>query len=136
MSGLPLTSSDLRAEVMAQPAAERLEYALDYLDYLFAPPEACLKTAADLGIKDLPPSALRILHRLALSAGRVVTFEALAAAADRCDRAGDRNTIMVLVSRLRSQIRAAGCPIIIEAHRGFGYRLEAPPELPMPRQRP
>jgi hypothetical protein len=135
MTALALVSSDLRAEVMAQPPEERLDYALGFLDLVCPPPCTWARTAANLGLDGLRPQVARILHRLAVSQGQIVPFDALEAAAEFEGLSGDRNALKVSVSRLRCGIRAAGLPIIIETYRGVGYRLEAAAELPMPRRR-
>lgn len=130
-----MAADELRAEVMAQPPAERLEYALGFLDLVCAPPPAWDQTARDLGLLGLQPSAARILHRLALSEGRAVSFEALEAAAEFDGLSGGRNALKCAVRRLRAGLDAAGCPIVISTFRGIGYMLEAAPELTLPGRR-
>lgn len=126
----------LRAEVMSQPSGERLEYALGFLDMMCPAAPVWSKTATDLGLAFLTPTNARLLHRLALSAGHVVAFEVLEVAAEFHGTSGARNALKCAICRLRLGIVAAGCPIVIEAVYAHGYRLEAAPELPMPRRRP
>lgn len=135
MRALAQTAADLRAEVMAQPPAERLDYALGFLDLVCAPPPAWDQTARDLGVEGLPPSPARILHRLAIAEGRAVSFEALEAAAEFEGLSGGRNALKCAVRRLRAGISAAGCPVVISTFRGVGYMLEAAPELTLPGRR-
>ena len=75
----------------------------------------------------LPLKEFELLEALLLSAGRVVTRDALIDRVWGLDYVGDTKTLDVHVKRLRSRIEAdPSRPVLITTIRGLGYRFEAP----------
>jgi two-component system response regulator RegX3 len=75
----------------------------------------------------LPLKEFELLEALLLSAGRVVTRDALIDRVWGLDYVGDTKTLDVHVKRLRSRIEAdPSKPVLITTIRGLGYRFEAP----------
>ncbi|TCP43952.1 DUF6456 domain-containing protein [Rhodovulum marinum] len=125
--------SRIRAEIMARPEGERLDYAIELLEYIAGPDEIDATRLAELGLR-LSPAQVRLLAALDRRRGRPVSREALGAAgASRRSLSEDEgpkeNVLDVHVSHLRKRIREAGLPIEINAVWGFGYRLDAPADL-------
>ena len=59
----------IRAEVLAQPEPEQVEYALDLMAYYLAPLPAFYEGCADMGLA-LANSELRMLHAMDAKRGR------------------------------------------------------------------
>ncbi|MHB1974413.1 MAG: response regulator [Acidimicrobiales bacterium] len=75
----------------------------------------------------LPLKEFELLEALLVSAGRVVTRDALIDRVWGLDYVGDTKTLDVHVKRLRSRIEAdPSKPVLITTIRGLGYRFEAP----------
>ncbi len=75
----------------------------------------------------LPLKEFELLEALLLSAGRVVTRDALIDRVWGLDYVGDTKTLDVHVKRLRSRIeKDPSKPVLITTIRGLGYRFEAP----------
>lgn len=125
MSAAPLTLwPDLRAQVMAQPASERLEFAIALLEYVACPPPDWHLTAE--GIRaDLTPVEARTLHALAIRRGRLVPHGILIAAIPAQDATDPLQYVRNVIARLRVKAVAAGLPISIDTVRELGYRLHA-----------
>ncbi|MDW4550865.1 DUF6456 domain-containing protein [Defluviimonas sp. D31] len=122
----------LRAEVMARPAPERLDYCLGLLDALLGPDLPDPAAWRRLGL-DLTPAETRLLDMLARAKGGLVTRARLLAAlhAGAGDPA-DPDAVSGHVSRIRRKIAAAGLALAIEAEPGAGYRLKAPAGVALP----
>lgn len=117
----------IRAEVMAQPAAERLDYALDLLAYHLDPVPAFYDGCAALGL-GLPNADIRMLHALDVKRGRFVTVNALASARflDRpCDEWPSDDKVVKKVGDLRRRLKKLGLPVRIVTWKEVGYSLEA-----------
>ncbi|MCA0851220.1 winged helix-turn-helix domain-containing protein [Salipiger thiooxidans] len=123
-----MSAAMLSAEVMARPEGERLSYALDLLAYYLDPADPFVDAVADLGLR-LCPQEIRILHALERRRGRVVTREALHAAAmlgrPHSDWS-DPTTVYARLGAIRAELRRRRLPVEIRSLRGLGYRLEAP----------
>lgn len=120
--------AQLRAEVMEQPAAERVEYALDLLAYYLDPVDEFYQGCARLGI-GLPNAEIRMLHALDARRGRYVSANSLIAARhlDRpCDEWASVERIVSAIARIRKELSRLGLPVEITNWRGIGYCLEAP----------
>ena len=118
----------IRAEVMAQPAGERLDYALDLIAFHLDPLPAFYDGCAALGLT-LVNADLRMLHALDRRRGRFVSLNALLSA--RClDRPLDEWTtpekVVGKIGMMRRRLGQRGLPVEIETWRGVGYRLTAP----------
>ncbi|MBY6121830.1 hypothetical protein KUV64_22095 [Mameliella alba] len=118
----------IRAEVMAQPEGERLDYALALLELYLAPAPAFYTAAADLGL-DLRASDVRVIYALERELGKCVTAERLIAA--RCiDRPFDEwetpDRVSRSLTRIKREIARIGLPLQIECLREVGYRMTAP----------
>ncbi len=118
----------IRAEVLAQPEAERVDYALDLLAFYLDPLPAFYEGCAALGLA-LPGAELRMLHALDAKRGRYVSADALLAARclgmDSDDWPGPER-VVTGVAALRRRLEKLALPVSISTWRGFGYRLEAP----------
>lgn len=123
-----MSAARLEREVMAQPEAERLSYALDLLRFYLDPLPAFFDGLARLGLRVTPQEA-RILHALDRRRGRMVSLQALQAAA-MADRAPEDwsapASVYARIAALRTALRRAGLPVEITAWSGVGYRLTAP----------
>jgi len=118
----------IRDDIMAQPAQDRVDYALDILEYYLAPAAAFATGCAALGIV-LPRADLRILHMLDRRRGSLVTLEALVAARyfDRAiDHWGRDARVYDAISKIRGEFDRCVIPAQIETWAGVGYRLTAP----------
>ncbi|MEH6834827.1 winged helix-turn-helix domain-containing protein [Falsihalocynthiibacter arcticus] len=115
-------------EVMARPAAERLEYALGLLDFYLDPLPAFYDAIFDHGLR-LASSDARLLYLLDLRRGRFVSAEDLLAAT-MVARPGsawpDPQTIYGRVRNLRASLTRASLPLKITNWPGVGYRMDAP----------
>lgn len=117
----------IRAEVMAQPEAERADYALDLLAYYLAPQPAFFEGCANIGLHLGLPD-LRVLFALDRRRGSFVSMDALVAAryADvPADDWGTHDKVVRAVSRIRPRLAKLGLPVQIETWEGVGYRLTA-----------
>lgn len=123
-----MMAAALTAEIMAQPAAERLGYALELLAFYLDPAPDFVAAIADRGLR-LTPQEVRILHALDRRRGVLVTRHALHAAA-MGDRApadwSDPSTVYARLAAIRHQLARAGVPVTLRSLRGLGYRLEVP----------
>lgn len=123
--------ASIRAEVMAQPSPERLEYALELLEWYLNPVPAFYATAADLGLR-LCAADLRVLYALDRELGNFVSAERLMAA--RCfDRTLDEwqtlERIPQTVRRIRQEAERLGLRLEITQQREIGYRMTTPTGL-------
>jgi DNA-binding response OmpR family regulator len=121
----------LRREVMAQPAADRLSYALELLSFYLDPVPEFYQGCADLGL-DLSARDMRILHALDRRRGKFVSADALQAAgfADhRPDDWGSIEAVFPRVAAIRRAFEASAYPVSIERLYGVGYRLIAPQDF-------
>lgn len=118
----------LRAEVMAQPAHERVEYALDLLRFYLDPVPAFYQGCADLGLA-LANADMRMIHALDRKRGKFVSLNALVSARclDRpCDEWGTPEKVVAGMGAIRRRLATLRLPVQIETWRGVGYCLEAP----------
>ncbi|MDE4059757.1 hypothetical protein [Phaeobacter gallaeciensis] len=118
----------IRAEVMAQPAAERLEYALDLLAFHLDPIPPFYDGVASMGLA-FTNADTRMLHALDVKRGRYVSLNALVSA--RClDRPLDEWTtpekVVLKIGAVRRRLEKLALPVVITTWRGVGYCLEAP----------
>ncbi|NRB05680.1 MAG: hypothetical protein HRU30_20715 [Rhodobacteraceae bacterium] len=121
----------IRAEIMAQPEAGRLDYALDLLAWYLDPVHPWLQGARDLGVC-LDLADLRQLHALDAERGRWVTVSRLLAA--RClDRLADDwpapEKVFAGNARIRAALSNAGIPLVLETWRHVGYRISGPADF-------
>lgn len=118
----------IRADILAQPEAERADYALDLLAYYLAPLPAFFDGCTALGL-DLCEADLRVLFALDRRRGRTVSRDALLAARyiDRpADDWGTEDKITRAICNIRPQLAALGLPVEIVWIEERGYRLTAP----------
>lgn len=117
----------IRAEVMAQPEAERLAYALDLIAWYLDPLPEWWQGAAALGL-DLAPADLRMLHALDRRRGLYLTHDALLSARAPGEEDPEALASHHELSRGIGRIRRAleGQPATITNWPGIGYRLDAP----------
>lgn len=118
----------IRAEVMAQPADERLDYALDLLAFYLDPVPEFYEGCAALGLA-LANAEIRMLHALDAKRGRYVSLNALVAARclDRpCDEWSTPDRVVGAIAAIRRRLDKLGLPVVISTWRGVGYRLDAP----------
>lgn len=123
--------AEIRADVMAQPAAERVEYALDILAFYLDPVPAFYDGCADLGLA-LSNADMRMLHALDVKRGRYVSLNALVAARclDRpCDDWTTPEKVVLKMGAVRRRLEKLGLPVTIATWRGVGYSLSAPPDF-------
>ncbi|QBR35391.1 helix-turn-helix domain-containing protein [Leisingera sp. NJS201] len=118
----------IRAEVLAQPEPEQVEYALDLMAYYLAPLPAFYEGCADMGLA-LANSELRMLHAMDAKRGRYVSLDALLAA--RCvdahtDDWPSPDRVVSGVAMIRRRLEKLRLPVEITTWRGVGYCLEAP----------
>lgn len=113
--------TDIRPKVMAQPEADRLEYAIELLEELI-PPHHARQVIAYMGAYKLTDQQARLLYALNLRAGKVVTrLEALTAVYG--EDAGTYLSLRVMLMKLRRKLPPEA---IIETIHGVGYRLRNP----------
>lgn len=120
----------IRAEVMAEPEAERVQYALDLLEWYLNPAPDFYARAADLGLRLGAPD-LRVLYALERERGRFVRPDRLIAA--RCfDRPLDAwqtlERVPQAIRSIKDELARIAAPAQIEALREVGYRLTAAPD--------
>ena len=112
---------NIRDEIMSQPPGERVEHAIQLLEYHFEQP-------LDLGLKSrlkLSVSECKLLMALTRRAPDIVTSEYLYSTL-YSDAAGDgpaHTIIYVMVCSLRRKLARAGVRGKILNERGVGYRL-------------
>lgn len=124
MSGLDM----LRAEVMARPPAERIDYALDLIEFYLDPVPAFFQGVSDMGL-GLTLYNVRALHALDRRRGRWVSADAMQAAMMvdcPSDTWGSIESVYRRVADLRRAFEASPYPVEIERWNGVGYRLTAP----------
>ncbi len=130
------TRAQLRAEIMALPAADRLDYAMSLLDEFIGEAPDLADGWRAIGVK-LTAAEVRFVGRLVADLGccvsRPVLQRVLADPADPEAAVTDEG-LRAAVSRLRRKIRAAGVPIEIEAQAGRGYAMRAPEGFEIPGQ--
>ena len=125
---MPDLLSAIRAEVMAQPEAARVDYALDLLRFYLDPVPDFLQGCARLGLC-LSARDCRVLHALDCRRGQFVSLDALQAAAMAdvaADEWGNPEAIYLRLSHIRRRLAKARIPAAITAWRGVGFRLDAP----------
>lgn len=118
----------IKAEIMAQPEAERLEYAIDVLRYYLDPLPEFVQGCGGLGL-GLALRDLRLLHALDRRRGQYVSIDALASAQgydQPADEIATHDAVFRRVATLRRQIDRARLPVSIDGWREVGYRLDAP----------
>lgn len=118
----------IRAEVMAQPEADRLDYALDILRFHLDPVPAFYEGCHRLGL-GLANAEIRMLHALDAKRARFVSLNGLLAA--RClDVSSDDwpspDRVVGGIAAIRKRLEFLGLPVVITTWRGVGYCLEAP----------
>ena len=122
---------EIRADVMAQPPADRLEYALDLLAYYLEPAPVFFDLCPRHGL-NLSRIEVRALWCLWQARGRLVTRDRLLSVISLDPaQAGEISASQPYRSiyRLRREIRAAGLPIKIRGIYGEGYQLHAAPHF-------
>lgn len=115
----------IRAEVMAQPVAERADYALDLLAYYLDPVPAFFAGCHALGL-GLPLADLRMIYALARRHRSFVSVEGLLAARclDRpCEEWATPDLVAKRISAVRRRFEALRLPVEIVNFRGIGYRM-------------
>lgn len=123
-----MSAAALRAEVMAQPERDRVDYALDLLEFYLDPTPVFFAGLADLGL-GLTGQEARILYALDQSRGRFLTVDGLLAAAMGARPVEDwpeARAVYFRVSGLREKLARAGLPVEIVNWPEIGYRLTAP----------
>lgn len=118
----------LRAEVLAQPPADRADYALRLMAYYLDPVPAFFDGCAALGL-DLRLRDVRVLHALDKRRGRHVSINALTAARHldhHCDLWPGPEYVARRISVIRAALAGAGLPVEIKTWRDVGYSLQAP----------
>lgn len=133
----PVSSRDqLRAEIMALPEAERLDYALDLLDEFIGEAPDIEAGWRALGVRLTAPE-LRVAGRMAADRDRLVARAVLQRVLGDPSDPGDfpgAEALRAAMARLRRKLRAAGLPIEIEATPGRGYAMRAPASFEIPGQ--
>ena len=74
----------------------------------------------------LSPTEYRLLHHLALNAGRVLPKASILDAVWRYDFAGDTSIVDTYISYLRRKLDTGGAPKLIHTVHGVGYVLRRP----------
>lgn len=118
----------LRAEVMAQPMGDRLDYALELLEWYLDPLPAWWQGVSGLGL-DVTRADLRVLHALDRRRGLYVSHDALLTArslGDDPEELPSLHTLSRAIGNLRRALTAKNQPVTITAWAGMGYRLDAP----------
>lgn len=121
----------LRADVMAQPPADRLAYALDLLSLYLDPVPAFFDGCANMGL-DLAARDVRVLFAMDQRRGRLVTRDALQAAAMvdvPRDAWGGPETVARRVAGIRRKLSASPYPLTVQTWAGVGYRLDGPADF-------
>ncbi len=118
----------IRAEVMAQPPAERVEYMLDLLAYYLEPVPHFYEGCHHLGL-NLANAEIRMLHALDAKRGRYVSLNGLLSA--RClgvspDDWPSNDRVVSGIAEIRKSLARLGLPVTITTWRRVGYCLEAP----------
>lgn len=124
-------ADSLVAEVMAQPAPARLEYALGLLRFYLDPVPEFLQGCARLGLH-LSARDCRILHALDRRRGGYVSAAALQAAAFvdlPCEDWADPRGLYMRISYIRRRLDLAALPVAINTWRGVGFCLDAPADF-------
>lgn len=118
----------LRAEIMAQPERDRVEYALELLRFYLAPVpeffEGCARLGLGLSLRDV-----RMLHALDRRRGRFVSLDALQAAEMvdcPSDDWGTPDAIYRRLSKIRRRLTRSPAPVEICGWRSVGFKLVAP----------
>jgi len=122
------TIEALREDVLSQPPATQVEYALGLLEYYLEPISSYRSALLGLGLRLTVPE-MRVLHALDKRRGHFLTHSSVASAAhfDRpADEAGDVDQATKIVSSLRCKLRALDLPMMIESRRNIGWRLNCP----------
>ncbi len=126
-----MSAAALRAEVMAQPERERIDYALALLEFYLDPVPAFFAGLADLRL-GLSGQEARILHLLDRNRGRYVTADAIMAAAmgsRPVDDWPETRAINARLNVLRRKLIRARLPVEVTVWPEIGYRLDAPAEF-------
>jgi len=121
----------LRAEVMAQPADDRVDYALSLLSFYLDPLPAFYDGVDRMGLR-LAARDVRILYALDRRRGRYLTRDALQAAAmidvPRAEWGGPE-TISRRVAEIRRKLNRSRFPVSLRVWSGVGYILDAPADF-------
>lgn len=118
----------IRAEILAQPEAERADYALDLLAFYLDPLPAFFDGCAALGL-NLSSADQRVLFALDRRRGHFVTYDSLTAARfiDRpADTWDTQESVVLCVFRIRAALTSCGLPVSVNQRSGLGYCLDAP----------
>lgn len=117
------------AEIMAQPPAERVDYAVDLMAFYLVPNPAFFDGCIAMGI-DLSPGDMRVLLALYQRAGHTVAPDALMAARHVDEPADDwptNDAIVKAISRIKRELDRAAVPLTVENWHDLGYLLRVPP---------
>jgi hypothetical protein len=118
----------LRAEVMAQPPEERIEYALDLLRH-YLDPVPPFYIGVHRIAPSLPPADVRVLRALDARRGQIVSMHSLIAARSLDLAVEDwapPQKVVSCIAKLRRVFKEQRMPIQIITFTGLGYCLEAP----------
>lgn len=120
-------SDQITAEVMAQPEAARLGYALDLVRYFLDPvPEYALAARRFRLVGS--DRDLRLLHALDRRRASWLTKDGARAALalDLADDPVSDEAVRQRIALLRRRLARSGLGLAVENVRGLGYRLKAP----------
>lgn len=117
----------IQAEILAQPEADRLDYALDMLRFYVDPLPEFVQGCRSLGLR-LAEAEVRILNALDRRRGSTVTRGALLAVS-RIDSDDDDLCEDARLTRriygIRRCVERHNLPVRLMVHRGLGYQLDA-----------
>ena len=119
----------IRSEILAQPEAEQLDFALDVLRFYIDPLPEFVQACGQLGLR-LSALDLCVLNALDRRRGEVVSMDALHAAvggAGAADGPADIRSMHKHIHRIRGQLSARRVPVQILGVWGHGYRLQGAP---------
>lgn len=118
----------LRAEVMAQPPEDRVEYALDLLRHYLDPVPPFFIGVHRIA-PGLPPADVRVLRALDARRGFIVSMQSLIAARSLDLAVEDwapPQKVVSCIAKLRRVFKEQRLPVEIITFTGLGYCLEAP----------
>lgn len=121
----------LRSEVMALPAADRLDYALELLDFYLNPTpnfyEGCYALGLGFTARDV-----RLIHALDCRRGSFLSLEAMQSALEvdrRVDEWPSRASVTKRLSGVVNTFKRSRFPVAFQNWYGVGTKLIAPPEF-------
>lgn len=126
-----LSLNHIRAEVLALPLSEQLDYALGLLDFYLDPVPAFTQGCGALGL-GFSVRDIRMLLALDRRRGQWVSADALQGAAMVDCSSDDWGTLCTVYKRVGSMRRAfdkSKFPVNISQWNGVGYRMCAPSEF-------